>query len=156
MDKRNTSDLIEAYLKEFLMQSNQIEINRSELAQLFECVPSQINYVMNTRFTLKQGYHVESKRGGGGYIRIIKLRFSTKHQYLRQMRKSIGKRITEKETRKIVAHLYEEKLITKREGHLILSALSQKVLGLYPAYELQLRAQLLHACLERLSYESEE
>ncbi|MCC5714945.1 CtsR family transcriptional regulator, partial [Klebsiella pneumoniae] len=69
---RNISDLIEQYLKTTLMRSGNelLEIKRSELAKQFQCVPSQINYVISTRFTLEKGYIVESKRGGGGYIRI--------------------------------------------------------------------------------------
>lgn len=72
MNHHNTSDLIEAYLKKILEDSETIEIRRAEMANLFNCVPSQINYVINTRFTIQRGYTVESKRGGGGYIRIEK------------------------------------------------------------------------------------
>ena len=69
---RNISDIIEQYLKQVidLSNNNVIEIKRNEIADRFECVPSQINYVINTRFTLERGFVVESKRGGGGYIRI--------------------------------------------------------------------------------------
>ena len=73
---RNISDIIEQYLKQVidLSNNNVIEIKRNEIADRFECVPSQINYVINTRFTLERGFVVESKRGGGGYIRIIKVK----------------------------------------------------------------------------------
>ena len=67
---RNTSDSIEEYIKELLGQSGIAEIQRSNLADTFQVVPSQINYVIKTRFTESRGYIVESKRGGGGYIRI--------------------------------------------------------------------------------------
>ena len=71
---RNISDIIENYLKKVLELSDTeiIEIKRGEMADKFQCVPSQINYVINTRFTIERGYLVESKRGGGGYIRITK------------------------------------------------------------------------------------
>src|SRR5690625_1258113 len=74
MVMRNISDIIEEYLKKKLSDKgkNVIEIKRSEIANQFQCVPSQINYVINTRFTIEKGYLVESKRGGGGYIRIIR------------------------------------------------------------------------------------
>jgi len=64
---RNISDIIENYLKQVLEMSDQdnVEIKRSEIADRFQCVPSQINYVINTRFTIERGYLVESKRGGG-------------------------------------------------------------------------------------------
>ena len=73
---RNISDIIEKYLKQVidLSNNNAIEIKRNEVADRFDCVPSQINYVINTRFTLERGFVVESKRGGGGYIRIIKVK----------------------------------------------------------------------------------
>src|SRR5699024_11440478 len=73
---RNISDIIEEYLKKKFNTKgkNAIEIKRSEIANQFQCVPSQINYVINTRFTIEKGYIVESKRGGGGYIRIIRVR----------------------------------------------------------------------------------
>src|SRR5690625_6245305 len=65
------SDIIEQYLKKRLHNNDKkyVEIRRSEIADQFQCVPSQINYVINTRFTLEKGYLIESKRGGGGYIR---------------------------------------------------------------------------------------
>lgn len=74
---RNISDIIENYLKQVLelSESEIVEIKRSEVANKFQCVPSQINYVINTRFTMEKGYMVESKRGGGGYIRISRLNF---------------------------------------------------------------------------------
>ena len=73
MADENISDLIEHYLKEILAENEQVKIRRSEIAGLFDVVPSQINYVINTRFTIQNGYIVESKRGGGGYIRIEKV-----------------------------------------------------------------------------------
>ena len=82
MNHHNTSDLIEAYLKKILEDSETIEIRRAEMANLFNCVPSQINYVINTRFTIQRGYTVESKRGGGGYIRIEKVKITDNHHYL--------------------------------------------------------------------------
>ena len=75
MTSKNTSDSIEEYIKKILAQSGFAEIKRSVLADNFSVVPSQINYVIKTRFTESRGYAVESKRGGGGYIRIAKIRF---------------------------------------------------------------------------------
>src|SRR5574337_1084502 len=79
---RNTSDMIEKYLKELLSQATEIEIRRSEIAANFGVVPSQINYVIKTRFTLPKGFEVESKRGGGGYIRIVRIQYSDEHDFL--------------------------------------------------------------------------
>ncbi|MDR1568298.1 MAG: CtsR family transcriptional regulator, partial [Streptococcaceae bacterium] len=74
MSSKNTSDMIEEYLKRLLEESGMIEIKRNELSLQFDVVPSQINYVIKTRFSLSRGYEVESKRGGGGYIRIVKIK----------------------------------------------------------------------------------
>lgn len=84
---KNISDVIEAYLKRVLQMSGEdiVEIKRSEIADRFECVPSQINYVIKTRFTVEKGYIVESKRGGGGYIRIIRLKPKSKQALLDEM-----------------------------------------------------------------------
>ena len=68
------SDIIEEFIKDiFNDESDHVEIGRNELAEQFNCVPSQINYVISTRFKPSQGYYVESKRGGGGHIRIKKI-----------------------------------------------------------------------------------
>ena len=68
------ADEIERYIKKILEASHDgiVELQRNELALQFSCVPSQINYVLSTRFTTEQGYIVESRRGGGGYVRIVK------------------------------------------------------------------------------------
>ena len=85
MANKNTSDSIEAYIKALLAQAGMAELKRSELADVFQVVPSQINYVIKTRFTESRGYIVESKRGGGGYIRIGKVQFSDHHQMLQDL-----------------------------------------------------------------------
>ena len=85
MAHQNTSDLIESYIKKILENSEMIEIRRIEMADLFNCVPSQINYVINTRFTIQRGYLVESKRGGGGYIRITKVRRPNNYKKRRKL-----------------------------------------------------------------------
>ena len=65
------SDIIEDFIKQLINETDgSIEIQRNELANYFKCVPSQINYVIDTRFTTERGYYVESRRGGGGYIKI--------------------------------------------------------------------------------------
>ena len=69
----NISDVIENFLTELFGDENSILISRNDLAQYFNCAPSQINYVLSTRFTVDKGYAVESKRGGGGYVTLIKL-----------------------------------------------------------------------------------
>ena len=149
---RNTSDIIEAYLKKILEEDSMIEIRRTEMADLFNCVPSQINYVINTRFTIQRGYTVESKRGGGGYIRIEKVQISNHQQFLAQVNQLFEDELTERNAQGIIHKLYEEKLLTKREGNLLLTAVSKAVLG-RTKDEDAVRAAILHGMLERLSYE---
>ncbi|MFV0561129.1 MAG: CtsR family transcriptional regulator [Enterococcus sp.] len=152
MAHRNTSDLIEAYIKKILEDNEIIEIRRIEMADLFNCVPSQINYVINTRFTIQRGYLVESKRGGGGYIRIAKVKISDKKHLLEQIEQLIDDTIGENDALAIVQKLYEEQFITKKEGNLMLSALAKNTLNI-ENYEGYIRARVLRAFLERLSYE---
>ena len=89
------SDVIEDFIKDLFDEdeSDLIEIQRNELAQHFNCVPSQINYVISTRFKPSQGYYVESKRGGGGNIKIRKIN-NTKSDYIMHIINNVGKTIT--------------------------------------------------------------
>lgn len=64
------TDIIEKFIKDLMEEDNSIQIQRNELANLFSCAPSQINYVLTTRFTIDRGYYIESKKGGGGYVQI--------------------------------------------------------------------------------------
>lgn len=72
------SDLIAGFINDTLQEDGTAELQRSELASRFNCVPSQINYVISTRFSPERGYIVESRRGGGGYIRIRRVRMDPK------------------------------------------------------------------------------
>jgi len=143
---RNISDIIEQHLKSIITESpnGSIEIQRSELADLFQCVPSQINYVINTRFTVQKGYIVESKRGGGGYIRIRKVQIVSKARLQELLTEElIGESITQSVGNAIVERLFEDGLISQREAALMKIATSRNVLLLEPALRDQLRANML-------------
>lgn len=129
MANKNTSDSIEAYIKDLLAQAGMAELKRSELADVFQVVPSQINYVIKTRFTESRGYIVESKRGGGGYIRIGKVQFSDHHQMLQDLAANIGERISQQVFNDILEMLCEEELLSKRETQLLFAMTSDEVLG---------------------------
>lgn len=146
---RNISDLIEQYLKSVLQQSDSgiIEIQRSELADQFECVPSQINYVISTRFTIEKGYMVESKRGGGGYIRIRKLDLTRHHQIYENILQFIGDEITQEEAEGVIYLLEEQKVITSRESNLMKCIVDREILQLKIPYRDQMRARMLKAML---------
>ncbi|EDP67199.1 transcriptional regulator CtsR [Carnobacterium sp. AT7] len=153
MHNQNMSDIIEAYLKKVLGQDEQVEIRRSEMADRFKCVPSQINYVINTRFTVQQGYLVESKRGGGGYIRIIKVKLLDEAEMLDMMIDIIGNKITQKNAYSIVERLFETEMLTKREANIMLSVMDKSLLNANGINENELRAKLLVAFLNNLKYE---
>ncbi|SEU00276.1 transcriptional regulator CtsR [Salinibacillus kushneri] len=151
---RNISDIIENYLKEVLNSShrNAIEIKRSEIADRFQCVPSQINYVINTRFTIEKGYIVESKRGGGGYIRIIRVKPQSKVELIEQIKKLAQPQITQQASVDIIERLLEEGIITEREAKLMLSALDRNVISIQLPARDELRSKILVAMLEVLTY----
>ncbi|AMV61119.1 Transcriptional regulator CtsR [Pediococcus damnosus] len=152
---QNISDIIEKYLKQILADSEEIEIRRSKIADLFDVVPSQINYVIKTRFTIQNGYVVESKRGGGGYIRIEKVKLLDDLDVLDTLIQVIGDSINQRDAISIVKSLYEDDVIDKREGNLVLAAIDKKTLAMSDRDEEdQLRARILIAVLNRLRYES--
>ena len=155
MENKSISDIIEAYLKEILGDSAQIEIRRSEIANHFDVVPSQINYVIKTRFTIQNGYLVKSKRGGGGYIRIERVDLLDNIDVLNSLIQTIGDSIRERDAFAIVQTLYDEKVITQREGDLMLVALAKQTLDVGDTdIEARLRARVLISLLNRLRYES--
>jgi transcriptional regulator CtsR len=143
MKKKNMSDMIEEYLKNAIKENGRIEIKRNEIADLFDCVPSQINYVINTRFTLKHGYAVESKRGGGGYIRIVKMQVNDNTELLERMSNLIGNGISEKSAQTIIQTLYESNLMTRREAHIMLAAINQANYSGNPNIDKKIRANIL-------------
>ncbi len=151
---RNISDIIEQYLKSVLDTSDRaiVEIKRSEIADKFECVPSQINYVINTRFTLERGYMVESKRGGGGYIRIMRVKINDDSQLINQLVRIIDKRISQTSAEDVILRLNEEEVISKREAKIMLSVIDRSVLFIELPHRDELRARMLKAMLTSLMY----
>ncbi|MGE5703847.1 MAG: CtsR family transcriptional regulator [Clostridia bacterium] len=143
---RNISDIIEHHLKSILQDSPNgwVEIQRSEIADMFRCVPSQINYVINTRFTIEKGYTVESKRGGGGYIRIRKVQILSKSRLQELLTEElIGESISQGVGYAIIERLMEEGLINVREATLMKIATSRNVLFVDSDIRDRLRAVML-------------
>ena len=146
------SDIIEQYLKK-IVHSNEdkvAEIKRSEIADQFQCVPSQINYVINTRFTIEKGYIIESKRGGGGYIRISRIEHRDEIDLINDIIKMINPKVTQQGAIDVTERLYEKKVITLRELKLILSTIDRNVLAVSLPERDQLRARILTAILTTL------
>lgn len=146
---RNISDIIEKYLKSILHESPEgaVEIQRNELADKFSCVPSQINYVISTRFTLEKGYLVESKRGGGGYVRIRKIEFPGKTGLHTHLSHTIGEEMGQSAAEGLIYQLVEANFLTSREAALMRAAVSREVLMVKLPYRDQIRARMMKAML---------
>jgi transcriptional regulator CtsR len=124
------SDIIEAFIKQMINDMNgAIEIQRNELANYFNCVPSQINYVIDTRFTTERGYYVESRRGGGGHIKIRRVNVNRPGDYLMHIITSMGDSISQQSAEVFVNNFVDYEVISPREALLIKAATSDKVLG---------------------------
>ncbi len=143
------SDVIEEFIKDLLKEDEYIEIQRNELAEQFNCVPSQINYVIQTRFKPSQGYYVESKRGGGGHIRIQKVNI-TKSNYLMHIIASLGDKITAGEVDIYLSNFLSYDMISEKEAKLLKVATSDNVLTISPDIRDQLRANIFKNMLLNL------
>lgn len=117
----NLADRIEAYLLRILEESDEgfVVLQRGVLAGEFSCAPSQINYVLGTRFTVERGYLVESRRGGGGYLRIVRLGWNHDKQFQNIIRQLIGSQLSYERALGLLKRLLEEEVVTPREAALI-------------------------------------
>lgn len=126
------SDSVANYILQLLNETNGIaEIQRNELASFLGCVPSQINYVLTSRFTPEQGYLVESRRGGGGYIRITRLQLSTADMIMHIIN-AIGNTLDAATARAMTANMVENSVLDPRAAELIQAAVSEKALAAVP------------------------
>lgn len=143
------SDQIEEYFRQLLKRyQGEIEIKRNKLADEFDCAPSQINYVLDTRFTVEKGYVVESQRGGGGYIRIIKVKINSATEVLQNIITQLDDQISQREAEGIIERLYENNVISKRERYLMGVAIHRKVIGVDLPYRDYIRARIFKGMLE--------
>ncbi|MBZ4646642.1 MAG: transcriptional regulator of stress and heat shock response [Petroclostridium sp.] len=137
------SDIIENFLKELIEETDGVvEIQRNELANYFNCVPSQINYVIDTRFTAEKGYIVQSRRGGGGYIKIKKININ-KSNYLMHIVNSIGNSITQQSAEAFIKNFLDYNAVTEREAKMMQIVVSDKVLNVPQPMRDALRANIL-------------
>lgn len=146
---RNVSEIIEQYLKHLLQHSQDgaVDIQRNELADRFQCVPSQINYVISTRFTPEKGYLVESKRGGGGYIRIQHICINSQGSLFDVIFTNIKDQIDQASSEGLIYRLQEGGHLTVREAGLLRAAVSRDVLLLKLPLRDEIRASILKAML---------
>ena len=127
------SDLIASFLQDSLdtAENGVLEVQRSDLAQRFNCVPSQINYVMSTRFSPERGYILESRRGGNGYIRITRVRVD-RETLLMHVINSLGGSVDLSSARAILSNLVQSGAMDRALGQTILTAVGDKALGQVP------------------------
>lgn len=139
------SDIIEDFIKEMFQENNEseLQIKRNELANYFSCAPSQINYVLTTRFTEDKGYYIESKRGGGGCIIIKRIEFTDNKNLKELIVDRIGNSITYDNAINIIDGLVETALITEREAIIMKIAINDRVFGNIDANKNMLRANIL-------------
>ena len=127
------SDLIAGFLQDCLDETGDgvLEVQRGELAQRFNCVPSQINYVMSTRFSPERGYIVESRRGGNGYIRITRVRVD-RETLLMHVINSLGDQVDLPSARAILGNLSESWALSEDLARTLLAAVGDKALAAVP------------------------
>ncbi len=146
----NLSDKIENHIKGMLAQDSFIKFQRNEIARKFNCVPSQINYVLKTRFSLENGYIVESQRGGGGYIKIKKIEYESKDDLLKKILEQIGDSISQHDSYSILNKLYEEEVIRLREKEMLENMLHRQNLSVRLPKRDLLRAKIFRSALKAI------
>ena len=128
-------------LMELLAEGDGIaQIQRNILADRLNCVPSQINYVIQTRFTPERGYSIESRRGGGGGVKIV--RVAPEGNYLMHVLNSVGSDLDYDTTRIFTQNLLDYEFISSREAKLILGALRDSAISIQGTVRNQLRANI--------------
>ena len=140
------SDSIESFIKTLITQEEpEVELKRNELAEYFGCAPSQINYVLATRFSPDHGYIIESRRGGGGYIRIVRVVQTGAQRLMYLANERIGEAISEGEAVRLIHQLAEQGLITVQEAEIMRSAVSTQAMSIPipDALKAALRARML-------------
>ena len=143
------SDMIEDFIKDLFEEDDLVEIQRNDLAQKFNCVPSQINYVIATRFKPSQGYYVESKRGGGGSIKIKKVNI-TKSNYFMHIINSIEDSLTAQEVDIFISNFLSYNMVNTIEAKLLKVATSDNVLKIEQPTRDELRARIFKNMLVNL------
>ena len=125
----NLSNVIAHMISEMLEEQNEVEFQRNSLAQTIGCVPSQINYVLSSRFTPERGYIVESRRGGGGCIRIARIHYDASTPLMHTLG-AVGNTIDEKTSRSHLLNLVYSNLLSKRDAAVMSAAISDRSLHL--------------------------
>ncbi len=145
------SDTIEEFIKMMLKQEEEqeVELKRNELAEYFRCAPSQINYVLSTRFTPDHGYVIESRRGGGGCIRVIRMQHEDRDFLSYLVQERIGDSIDTKTAQILLGQLAQRGSVSDDQAHMMFCALAPQALSVPIPEQLKdaLRAKILRSML---------
>ena len=143
------ADDIERYLRHLISRSGTgaVEIRRAEVAGYFKCVPSQINYVLETRFSPERGYLVESRRGGGGFIRIIRVRYKSPNDLIKRVLAEVGDRLDESRARHYIELMRDRNVVSQREADIMTAAVRREILRVEVGLRDRLRARVFKAML---------
>lgn len=150
------SDIIENFIKQMIESSDesQLQIRRNELANHFSCAPSQINYVLTTRFTTDKGYYIESRRGGGGCIIIRRVVCSSNKNLFDIIIEKIGDSITYNTALQVIDGLFEADIISEREANILKIAINDRTFNDYVQNKNKLRASILKSIMMLIFHDS--
>lgn len=151
---QNISDIIENFILETFGESESLNLSRNELANFFKVSPSQINYVLSTRFTLDRGFITESKRGGGGYIKLSRLELE-KNNYILEVLRSLDNDLDYKNCCYILQNLLNLEIINQNEYEIIKSSILPKALQTPFKIEDNLRCNIIKSILINLMHKEE-
>lgn len=152
----NISDVIEQFILKTMGDDESVDISRNELASFFSCAPSQINYVLETRFTIDKGFVKESRRGGGGFIKISKINLDNDEYVSNLILESVGDELSQKRLSQILDKLKDENIISQKEKEIIFSALSDSSLAMPFTIKDNIRAKSFKNVLTTLMKQKEE
>ncbi len=147
---KSISDVIEQFIMSSLDDNDFIELSRNDLAKFFSCVPSQINYVLNTRFTINRGFVIESQRGGSGYIKLTRLHDSDSN-FLKNSLQLCSNPMSIVEANQLIQTMFDKKLINEREANLLKCTISAKALNNPINIDNTLRSNILSQVIIELS-----
>lgn len=152
----NISDIIEQFILKTLGEEDSIDISRNELASFFSCAPSQINYVLETRFTVDRGFVKESRRGGGGYIKISKIKIEDDSYMNNLILESVGDELSDKRLYQILDKLTYEKILSSKERDIVYAALCDNSLSMPFTIKDNIRAKAFKNVLTTLLKRKED
>lgn len=159
MSSSSLTKIIEEYIAQLIGEADEgaVSLRRKDLAKRFGCVPSQINYVLRSRFAPENGFLVESQRGGHGYIRVVQLTFKDCGEKISHLADLVGNAITEQESRRLMVNLQNREVLSPRERLIIEVALRNQeengriLFDISPYRRDLMRAELLKKLLTSLA-----